>query len=150
MFLRPHFRRRNSQREALLGSGRGVSHRAWSTAMDGGLSGTDGRRRPVGCGADVRSAAGFAAIRTLPGGPDRAAVRRDRPHASAGRELPAVRRPLAGLGADQAARAARMRTLPTGQTHVPWSFTALILVIARLLRAAGRISSGCCRFVPRI
>ena len=69
--------------------------------------------------------------RIVPGGQHRAAVRRDRPHAGAGRKLPRVRRALAGLELVEQLGLKEFldRTIPPGQES-PWSLMALMLVLA--------------------
>ncbi len=72
----------------------------------------------------------------------RAAVRRDRPRKGAGRELPAVRRTLAGAwnsSSNSDCTSFCSGRCPPGQEHVPWSLTALILVIGRLCEPSSEL-----------
>ena len=82
-----------------------------------------------------------APTRPVSAGRDGTAVRRDRPHGSPRRELPAVRRAVAGAGTGQATRAARVLAAhaPPQREHVPWSLTALILVVARLCEPSSEL-----------
>ncbi len=106
MFLRPYFRRRNGQREAfwaLVESYRTERGPRQRTVAYLGLMDEAGRLG-VEQAVDPQPALSqrerlFAEDNTAP------AVRRDRPHASAGRELPAVRWSVVGLGTRQATRA---------------------------------------------
>ena len=81
MFLRPHQRRRNGRREAywaLVESYRTERGPRQRTVAYLGLMDEAGR---LGVEQAAEPAVGFGAAGILSGGPDRAAVRRDRPHA---------------------------------------------------------------------
>src|SRR5271167_1574957 len=142
MFLRPHFRRRHGRREAYWAlvesyrTERGPRQRtvAYLGLMDeAGRLGVEQATDPQPASqqrelfAETGTAPRFVEI-------DRTRVRVENCRQFGGPWLALAL--IKQLGLDEFLQ----RAMPTGQTHIPWALTALILVIARLCEPSSELS----------
>jgi hypothetical protein len=142
MFLRPYFRRRNGQREAywaLVESYRTVRGPRQRTVAYLGLMDEAGRlgvEQAVEPSPASQQRELFAETGTPPRFVeiDRTRVRVENCRQFGGPWLAVAL--IKQLGLDEFLQ----RAMPTGQAHVPWPLTALILVIARLCEPSSELS----------
>lgn len=141
MFLRPHFRRRNGQREAywaLVESFRGERGPRQRTVAYLGLMDEAGRLG-IEQAADPQRSSPQRELFSEPGAEprfveiDRASVRVEncRQFGAPWLALELIKQ----LGLHEFLQ----QTLPPGQEHIPWSLTALILVIGRLCEPSSEL-----------